>query len=151
MYAPEITNIQDHFNKLYIEWEKILYPKGRKTKSAAIKVILGCKTSGFCISKNLILIYIPDGNIEDFKDRIGIFDTHSGKWERPINETELLHEMVHEMQYKELTEASVEGKELYSKNRSKFSGYGHDELFFSAVVEAAKRLGLDPELFIEEL
>ncbi len=151
MVISEIDRIRDHLNNLYDEWEKILYPDGRKTDSAEIKVSIGCKTSGYYVSNNLICIYIPDGNLEDFKARIGTLNTHSGKWNRPVNETELLHEMLHEMQYKELTKTSEEGKELFKKHQHRFSGPGHDDKFFSAVVEAALLLGHDPEWFVQQL
>ena len=151
MNISEIAKIQDHLNKLYCEWEKILYPAGRKTYSAKIIVKLGCKTSGYYKSKDLIVLYIPDGNIEEYEDRIGNLDTHSGIRDRPVGETELLHEMLHEMQYKELTKTSKEGKELYQKYQTRFSGPGHDDKFFSAVVEAAKLLGHDPNWFVEQL
>ena len=151
MDVSKRVKIQDHFNKLYFEWEKILYPKGRKTEPAIIKVIFGCKTSGFWVSQNLILIYITGFDIEYYEGLAGIPDIYSELRGLHVNEIELLHEMLHEMQYKELTEASVEGKELYKTNKTRFSGPGHDELFFSAVVLAAKILGHDPELLVKEL
>ena len=151
MSLLQIHKIQDHFNKIYSEWEKILYPKGRKSESATLKVTLGCSTSVYHISKNQIIIYILDGDIEEYEDRIGTIDIKPGLRERTVGETELLHEMLHEMQFKELTKASVEGEKLYEEYKFKFFGSGHDAMFFSAVVEAAKLFGYDCRWLLNQL
>lgn len=65
--------------------------------------------------------------------------------------TQLLHEMMHEFQYKVLKETTREGEELFRTTTARFGGSGHDTLFYSAIAIHAKQFGLTPEEFAREL
>jgi hypothetical protein len=59
----------------------------------------------------------------------------------PVWETELLHELVHEHQFKLIRAASDEGRVLMRKDARGFPGPGHDELFYTAICACARRMG----------
>jgi len=107
-------------------------------KSEIILEINGVGDSGYSDKGNKIIFRIPDGNLEDFHKKN--FSLYPYLWE-----TELLHEMLHEYQFKILTKPSLEGVQLFNKyqvnestpkhfnNVSGFSGNGHNELFYTAI------------------
>jgi hypothetical protein len=66
--------------------------------------------------------------------------------QEPIWKREMLHEVMHEFQYKCIAEPTDEGRELRRKTKRVFSGAGHDDRFYTAIVDCAKKMGLRPEI-----
>ena len=148
---PSLSQIEQHLRGLYAEWEQVLYPNGRLAGAASLEVRGENGHSGYDPAKDLIIIHVPELNQEDYEGRLGTKDIQPNKNVRPIGETEVLHEMLHEIQFKELTEPTPEGTRLYQKHGPYFSGPGHDEKFFSAIVDAAGLLNLAPDDLLGEL
>lgn len=86
-------------------------------------------SAGYNHSENLLLDPICEENLND----CDILDEDG--W--PIWKIQLVHEMLHEYQYKAVTQPSDQGIELYTRFKNTFSGQGHDEKFFTAIAEKA--------------
>lgn len=70
----------------------------------------------------------------------------------PAWKRELVHELLHEYQYKVVAgNASVMGKALEKKHCHCFDGPGHDAHFFTAIAEKASYFGMSPETLIMNL
>ena len=69
------------------------------------------------------------------------------KWKQ-----ELVHEMLHEFQYKAIDQqASSEGQRLYETYKAEFTGQGHGPEYFTAIHQVAPIFGITPEQFIEKV
>ncbi len=69
------------------------------------------------------------------------------KWKQ-----ELVHEMLHEYQYKALNrDESNTGKQLFDAHHSKFVGQGHGPDYFTAIERVAPLFDLSPEQLIEQI
>ena len=64
---------------------------------------------------------------------------------------QLLHEMMHEYQFKVVKEPSVAGELLFATTRARFAGPGHDARFYTAIATLASHFELTPEAFAQEL
>ena len=65
---------------------------------------------------------------------------------------ELVHEMLHEYQFRGLNrESTPEGEALHAVHRHKFAGQGHDADYFTAIAKWAPYFGLTPEDLIERV
>lgn len=134
------------FEKWYVKFSNI-------QKAEIVLEINGIGHSGYSHNENKIIFRIPDGNLEDF-NKVN-YSRYPLLWE-----TELLHEMLHEYQFKVLSKASSDGIRLFntyqidestpklSNGVSGFSGKGHNELFYSAIFKFYKEYTKDVEEFI---
>ncbi len=100
-------------------------------------------SAGYSHSKNWLHNPIGDGNLddEDILDDSG--------W--PIWKIQLVHEMLHEYQFKAVRLPSPQGVALQRRFGGSFSGKGHDEKFFTAVAEKANYFDMTPEDLIGRL
>lgn len=110
-------------------------------------------SSGYKKDEDTIYIFLPEINlIEIINEEEILHDysvTHLGwnVWRR-----DLIHEMLHEYQYKVICENVSEiGIELHKKYGRQFSGEGHDPAFFTAISIQAKYFSLSPETLIQNL
>jgi hypothetical protein len=150
--SPSIEEIAKHLQLQYDAWAQLIYPNGRRSPSATLVVQCGEHSSGYHITTHRILIYVPCENRNDFGDRLNVIDLTPDKVRRPVSETELLHEMVHEMQYKELLGPTDSGRALFARfGPLAFSGPGHDESFYCAVQSIAEVLGMDAAQLVREI
>jgi len=136
--------ILNHLQAQYDVWSKMIYPPGRPFPPSRLDVRFEVGTSGYVKSKHKIVLYIPPGNIEDFDKRVGQVIKRLDRWILCGGEIELLHEMMHERQYKEQPRVSDDVRCLYKNYADQFSGPGHDEEFFSAIVASTPSLGISP-------
>ena len=104
---------------------------------ALVQVDPSDESSRYSHSRNLIVIAIAEGNLDD-RD---ILD--QGAW--PIWKLELVHEMLHEWQAKTPCIVTPEAEAICTKYRSAACGDGHGPDFFQAVVERASYFGMTPE------
>jgi hypothetical protein len=108
-------------------------------------------TPGYRHSTNEIFLYLDDGDAEDlareqagYRNPIGQLGWHTWK-------TIIVHEMIHEYQFKCLLGPSAAGIALLSTHGRHFSGPGHDELFYSAIVANAPLFDVTPEQLLTDL
>jgi hypothetical protein len=95
------------------------------------------ESSRYSRSHNLMIIAIPEGNLQD----PDILDVNA--W--PIWKVELVHEMLHEWQMKTACSSSVEAEALCNRYAPAQCGHGHGPEFFQASIEKASYFGLTPE------
>lgn len=69
----------------------------------------------------------------------------------PVWKTELLHEIIHEYQFKCVPVPTEAGIQLMRNWRGNFSGPGHDEKFYTAICECAVKLGWSPETLLQNI
>ncbi len=67
----------------------------------------------------------------------------------PIWKRDILHETLHEYQYKCVNKPSEEGMNLMRKDKYKFTANGHDSNFYTAITHCAKKLGFSNEEFLK--
>jgi hypothetical protein len=97
------------------------------------------------------MIFVPADNRADYAGRAFDGNVRPNRIARPVGETELLHEMMHEMQFSELSEPSPEGVALLRTARRNFAGPNHDELFYTAIARFANAIGMEPQRVADEL
>lgn len=69
------------------------------------------------------------------------------KWKQ-----ELVHEMLHEYQYKAIgQQATCDGQQLYDLHNAKFVGQGHGPDYFTAIHKIAQLLNISPEELIKQI
>jgi hypothetical protein len=149
--APLSPTIVSHFSAQYIAWERMLYPTGRKSAAATIDVREGLGESGYDTVEDSIVIFVAEGDVDDLEARAAEIRTAPDKWNLHVNEIELLHEMVHEMQFKELAGPSADGIALHATTTNHFAGPGHDETFYTAVIEVARQLRVTAAHLLQSL
>jgi hypothetical protein len=111
-----------------------------------------CAASGnvsrYEISTDTIHIVVPLESIGD----LSVLGPSATSGQSPVWETELIHELVHEHQFKLITTASEEGRALMASDKKGFPGPGHGELFYTAVCACAQRLGgLSPRDLLDRI
>lgn len=146
-----IDDVKAHLALQYDEWERKLYPSGRLHSRATLTVDLGDGTSGYDFKRDVIVIFVAEWNLDDFVSRLGHPFSGANRIMLPVNETELLHEMLHEQQFKDGPEISAAGHALYEKFKNYFSGQGHDEVFFTVIAAASGAFGMTPEQLVQNL
>ena len=127
------------YDKIWSDWYSVL-PSAQK---ATIEVSLADHSAGFSPSRNLLINPICEGNLEDYNVR------DIDGW--PIWKIQLVHEMIHEWQYKKPCVPTVEATELHSRLGKKFEGRGHGQDFFQALLEKAPYFGMSPEQLINTI
>ena len=140
-----------HLEAQYKAWDLCLYPSGRICRKGSIDIRDGCGTSGYNHKMDRIVIFVPSGNTEDLERRHGKVCIIPDCSKLEANEIELLHEMIHEMQYKELQGTTLKGRDLHKKYKTRFAGPGHDEAFFTAIARAAEALKVTPDELIKNI
>lgn len=129
--------VQAMYERIWTDWYQDL-PGAEK---ATVKTYLADDSAGFSRSKNLLLNPICEGNLED-RDIL-----QPEGW--PIWKIQLVHEMLHEWQFKKPCIPTPAAVALHQQClRRNFSGDGHGPDFFQAIIEKAPYFNMTPlELF----
>lgn len=143
--------IEEHLTAQYVVWEAKLYLFGRTHPRAELAVEYGEGTSGYDFKHDRIVIFIPDGNMDDFRGRLGNVLAIASHAILTVSEIELIHEMFHEYQFKEKPAPTNVGRDLYAKFRNYFPGQGHDEVFFTSIASSAPAFQLSPDALVRNL
>lgn len=126
--------IEKKYNEIFEVW----YRNNSQVPKAEIVLEISGADSGYSDLENKIYVRLLEGNLGDFKKTNYLLIPK-------LWETHLLHEMLHEYQFKVLKESSSEGSELFinyqiDECRGKlhngvlgFKGAGHNELFYTAI------------------
>src|SRR5688572_22466625 len=109
------SDIEKHLQAQYDAWAKLIYEIPRSVNSAILQIAYVDGTSGYNFETDTIVLCIPSGNEADLYKRVGIIRTVPDKWSLDVIEIELLHEMMHERQFKEKPNVSNEGRELFQR------------------------------------
>ena len=109
--------------------------------SALLSISIGSNASGYVASRDTIYMFVGDGDVLDWDFKRDLADA---AWRK-----ELIHEMLHEHQHKVVKELSEEGKALFAKRPGAFYGPGHDEQFFTAIVDIAPKFGKTAEELLD--
>ncbi|MGD0337961.1 MAG: hypothetical protein ABSB78_04170 [Bacteroidota bacterium] len=142
-----VSILRSEYDRLWKDW----YPTDANLKKATLKIEFSMSTTFYRPSEDCLYIFIADGNLEDFENQIQGHCHPMSKLGWYIHQTELVHEMLHEYQIKMVHQPTEEGKALFAKYGPTFDGRGHDELFFTVIVEKASYFGLTPDEFLKEL
>jgi hypothetical protein len=121
------------YDKIWADWYSNI-PGAQKAK---VTVSLDDHSAGYNRRTDELLNPIGDGNLEDYDIR------DSGGW--PIWKIQLVHEMLHEWQYKKPCTPTAAAIALHSKLGRTFIGQGHDADFFEAILEKAPYFNMTPE------
>lgn len=141
------TILATEYNRIWNDW----YPSDGTVNKATLQIEVGDSASFYRRSQDCINIYVPECNFSDFEQIIDGRKYACSKMGWYINQAELVHEMLHEYQFKMIKAPSEEGKALLAKKGRTFDGEGHDEKFFSAIVEKSSYFKLTPEELLADL
>ena len=112
------------------------------TKTARLVVELSSADACYSREEDTIWVRLGEGNLTDTDNLDPV------RW--PIWRVQLIHEMLHEFQYKVVGAAvSAAGRNLCQQHQDKFFGPGHDEAFFTAIAKVAPCFQLTPEQLIK--
>lgn len=115
-------------------------------------------TSGYCATPDQIHFFLEPNSYdlddldEAYRAGVPAMDGNPNNWR--LWEQEVVHELIHEYQEKVVrTVVTAEGRSLDKAipAHQRHSGCGHDEVFYTAVVEVAKRLNMSPQVLAEHL
>jgi hypothetical protein len=113
-----------------------------------------CLDSGYRPLTDELWLNLPEWNVADASEDVA---THHDApppsgigW--PAWKRELVHELLHEYQYKVVCrQTSPEGTAFEANHPGFFHGAGHEADFFTAIVEKASYFGVSPEILILNL
>jgi hypothetical protein len=97
--------------------------------------------SRYGLTTDIIHIVFPQEKLED---PFCVWPA-AGSGQPATWETELLHELIHENQFKVVKNVSAEGRDMYARETNRFPGKNHDERFYTAICACAKRLGISSQ------
>lgn len=142
-----------NIKKTYDDLHRSIFPVGIKNAEIKLRIktekeinanipdIESHYSQTLCPDVGSITIVVTEGDLSDgFKLLYCPITNRNPIWER-----DLLHEIIHEYQYKVLSRHSQEGIDFKKTRKSTFIGNGHDCVFYSALVECSRILGITPE------
>ncbi len=110
-------------------------------------------SSGYKKDEDKLFLFLPEANLEDVVHDLGEHDIpclSSHNWS--LWKRELVHEMLHEYQFKVIQDnVTNEGCELYKVHGKPFYGPGHGQDFFSAIADRAPYFEMQPEELMNNL
>jgi hypothetical protein len=132
---------QDCFRNLWAQW----YAGHSVSRPASLVVAIDdAAAAGYSPSSDLIYLPVCSGDVEEY-DRFAAVPDFSEEDRWRIWKQALVHEMLHEYQYKVAPTPTSEGRALLASHRRKFDGPGHDEVFYTVITEKAVCFNLSPE------
>jgi hypothetical protein len=153
-----VTNMAITFNEiealLRFEYDRIWkdwYSGNNNVNPARIEITIGDHTTFYRPSEDAIYIFVPEGNFRDYEHHLRNEPYRISKLGWYLHQTELVHEMLHEYQSKLVSTPSEKGLALFEKFKGRFSGNGHDALFFTAISEKADYFNVTAEELIADL
>lgn len=140
--------ICNEYARIWEEWYKTV-----DLSQAKLVIEKKCESSGYKKDEDTIYLFFPEVNLEEIlTDEQCICDYTVNILGWNLWRRELVHEMLHEYQYKIiLNNISIEGRNLYKQFGQYFSGAGHGPDFFTAISIQAKYFSLTPETLIHNL
>ena len=140
------TEAEDFYNSTWRDWYQ-----GRDCRIATLECAVNDEADArYSPSKDLIYLPLCSGDIEDY-DKLPADDSFCEYEKWRVWKQALVHEMLHEYQYKAVCGSSEEGGRLYNQYKNAFLGNGHDELFFTALAEKAAYFKMTSEELIAKL
>jgi hypothetical protein len=139
--AAEIGDyLQEIYNTIWGNW----YAGIDEAEPAAFDVQFTDGTDGYNPDTHTLVLFISEGNRDEIlADRDAEFDlfSHPATWHGWY--TVLVHEMIHEYQYRSMNNAvTVEGQSLMDNYPKHWNGPGHGAGFYSAIVSRAAYFGV---------
>lgn len=136
---------QETYDRIWNDW----YSTKPGHTQATLEVNTACTHSGYSHSRNLIVVSVGKGNLEDFDITAGpdLFD--QARW--PIWMPNLVHEMLHEYERKVIVSATAEGLALHRAHPHPWWGEGHEGPFYSAIASQAGHFRLTPRELLEAI
>jgi len=129
--------VRANYEKIWKDWYCYIPGASR----AIIEIWKRDCSAAYSHSRNLMLIPIPEGNLEDSD----ILDEDD--W--PIWKIDLIHEMLHEWQNKKPSLPSQTAAALYARHGTTSCGERHGPDFFQAILEKAPYFEMTAERLIE--
>ena len=139
--------LQAEYDRIRSDW----YAGHRNTAPAVLDVRLGDGSAGYSHSSNTLLIFISEENLPEIDRHLRGEKHWFGKLRWFIHQTELIHEMLHEYQFKILVEPTPEGRVLFAKYQNRFFGPNHNDLFFTAIADKSAYFHVSPDELVNEL
>jgi len=139
----------------YIKIHNQLFPAGVKASKLRLNVVIQNEietgianlNSGYSSREDSITIVVTDADLrDDIRMRPCPITQFTPNWRR-----ELLHETIHEFQYKCVLESNIEGVNLMNRTAHKFPGNGHGPDFYTAIILCSKKLGISEDELMELL
>jgi hypothetical protein len=124
--------VKETYRRMWNDWYT-----GHTPVRALLQVDPSDECSRYSHSHNLLIIAIPEGNLDDHD----ILDPSA--W--PLWKVELVHEMLHEWQTKTPCIVTPQAEALCLKYAPPACGDGHGPEFFQAIVEKAPYFSMTPE------
>jgi len=107
--------------------------------------------TGFDQSTKILHLRYENGDVADaLSDANGTLNRYIKKGWSSLRR-DVIHETLHEYQYRVLKTESPEGRRLFDTRPASFSGPGHDVMFYSAIAKWASCFGLSPEELLQDL
>ena len=150
-----LTKLEEHarafYDSVWADW----YGQMRDAKKATLEFLLVDDrfttdgNAGYSHSRNVIRL--PQGgiNLEGYR-RDGFEESEfGGGW--PLWKTDLVHEMLHEWQHKKPCIPTADAARLNRAHTSHFTGDGHGDDYYQAILEKAGYFDFTPEQLLEYL
>jgi len=121
------------YDQIWTDW----YAGIPGAHKATVEVPLSDSGSGYSREEHRLINPVGQGSLDDYDI------LHDHGW--PIWKVQLVHEMLHEWQYKKPCQPAEAAVALHAKYKNKFWGPGHGPDFFQAIVEKAHYFCMNPE------
>jgi hypothetical protein len=151
MTRPTIGEVQAYFQNEYDRIAADWYGADAAFSPASLVVALGDYAGGYSMRENKMLLFLGEHNLDDFSRIFQRERWPGSKLGWFANQSEFFHEMLHEFQYKAVSQPTDEGRSLFAKYGHRHSDPGHDELWFTAIAQQADYFGLTPDELYAEL
>lgn len=142
--------VREFYDRVWQDWYRG-YPHLRPARLVLVWEDESEGTPGYWKKKDELYVYLGEQDAEEIEKekagqryRLG----HLGWYIWKVN---LVHEMLHEYQFKALKEATPAGRALRASVKHNFEGQGHDDLFYTAVAEKASYFGVTPEQLLSDM
>jgi hypothetical protein len=142
MPTPTIQEVAKITQKIYDQIWNDWYSEIPLATKARVETVLSNDAAGYIHSENRIYNPICDGDL-DYPGAL-----HQ-EW--PIWQVQLVHEMLHEWQFKKPCIPTAAAESLFQMAHKRFAGQGHGPDFYQAIVEKAEYFQMSPDALISRI
>ena len=150
MASTTIEQVREYFQNEYDRITGDWYANDPSFLPASISVELGVTAGCYSFKENKMMLFVGEHNLEDF-ERVFKGEQWSGsKLGWFANQSEFIHELLHEFQHKGIEHVTEVGRALFIKYRHRHPDPGHGDVWFTAIAEKAPYFRVTPdELYLE--
>jgi hypothetical protein len=148
---PTDAQIRDFLTQEYSRISSDWYADVGDYTPALLEIKFEDCAAGYSQNRNVLQLCISEGNREDFECIFGGQKALGYRLGWYVSQRELVHEMLHEYQYKMVGAPTDEGIALFAKHKRRFPDPGHDATWFTAIALRASYFDVTADQLISEL